>query len=223
MNAQVRIHSVDEQLVEKFMSYLNSNCNDNWIIYAHKRSDFPTIKNDHIHAYIKGYKRTAETLRENIKTIFGVTRGGFSVSETYEKDGKREAVNDDAITYMSKGKLDPLYSKFDSEYVYSKKIEWVEKPIVAKVVLQGGKLVRQVDESKKKTKHQLVQEMISEVGEDIRNQGRVVEVIRKVLIKNGEMVGMYKVIDFYDCVKMIGDKDSWREMICEKINSRIRI
>lgn len=229
MNAQVMVHTDDKEAIDRFNIYLAHHVNDapvgQWIIYAHTKNDFPHIAHNHIHAYIIAYRHTSETLRENIKKIFGVKRGQFTVSETYEKDGERHPVNDDAITYMSKGRLEPLHNHIeDKQLVEDKKRAWIEPEVVTKVVLQGGKLLRAVDESKKKTKRQLVEEMIAEIGD---KKGHSVETtigcIRKVLVRNNEVIGMYKVIEYYDSVLMYSQIERWCESIAAKINSRIRV
>lgn len=228
MNAQVMVHTADAAAIDKFNIYLAHHVNDypvgQWIIYAHTKNDFPDIKNDHIHAYIKNYRHTCETLRENIKKIFGVKRGQFTVSETYDKDGQRYPVNDDAITYMSKGKLIPLHNHIeDKELVIQKTREWKEPVIVTKVMMQDGKLLRKVDEKHKKTKREILEEMIAEYGDGYKTREETIRIVRKVLVKNNEVVGMYKVIDYYDALLMYHKPELWIEMVEAKINSRIRV
>lgn len=181
------------------------------IIYQHNADS--SVKRTHIHGLIFGCTRKEDTVRNRF----------FKGKYEYSMKSK---VDDKFITYMSKGILEPVYVKgFDPELVRLRTTEWQDHksaPGTTQVVLVDGKLVKEIPEKKKKTKRELIEIMVSHY-EPHMSDLNMLKVIRKVLIDNNEVVGMYKVLDYYDSLLMFGDKSRWLEMMASKINSRIRI
>jgi len=97
----------------------------------------------------------------------------------------------------------------------------------AKTMLKAvdGKLVRVVDESSKKTRKQLLELMCADLPHEI-DRGpdgikTVMKQVRKILVKNNEVIGQYKVFDYCDSVYMYKYKEVWLEAMCEKYNKKI--
>lgn len=177
------------------------------IVYQHNADG--TVKRTHIHGLVEGCSRKEDTVRNRF------------FKGKYEYSMKTKA-DDTFIAYMSKGQYEPVYVKgYDPELIAQRKKEGYS-PTVTEVKAIDGKLVRTVDDSKKKTKRELIEIMRSKYEEHMTDTN-MLKMIRKVLIDNNEVIGMYKVLDFYDALLMYSDKGRWIEMMASKINSRIRI
>lgn len=183
------------------------------IIYQHNADT--SVKRTHIHGLVFGCTRKEDTVRNRF----------FKGKYDYSLKSK---VDDMFITYMSKGKLDPVFVKgFDPELIGLRKSEWQDHRITPTVDVSDKS-------SNKKTKKELLRIMLetydSQWAEvDKKSSMRymsldsVLRHIRKILIDNNEVIGMYKVMDYYDSFMMYGNEDGWLEMVASKINSRTRI
>lgn len=190
------------------------------IVYEHEADE--EIKRTHCHMWVKGIECNTDTLKNHIKKVLGkVDKSDWAFMAIHPKT--KTPYNDTLITYMSKGVLQPMYKKnwtFEEVEEYRKK--WVANP--HPITTQDGKLVvkREVKETAKKTKRELIQEMLETYLPEMDTR-ETVELIRKVLIKNNEVLGMYKVTDFYDSLLCYGNKEKFLDMVVQKINSRIRL
>lgn len=216
---------IDGSWTEKGMrlvTELAAKC-EKGIFYEHPASGSKCV---HIHGLVYGWGKGEDTLRNLLKSI-----NGGSSYECKDKIRPRHkdspVVNEDYIAYMSKGKYDPMYnSGFSEELVSEQKAKGYDR-----VDVSGGKLVirRGVnvdgESSNRKTRKELVQGIVEDLGDSIRraDERDICEVIRKHLIRNNEVIGMYKVIDLYDSVLMYAHPDKWIDMVSAKIISRTRI
>lgn len=183
------------------------------IIYQHTADD--SIKRTHIHGLIFGCTRKEDTVRNKF------FKGKYEYS-------MKTKVDDKFITYMSKGKLDPVFIKgFDSDLVRQRKSEWQDHRITPTVEVSEKT-------SNKKTKKELLSIMLEtyeshwadadkKASMKYMSLDSVLRHIRKVLIANNEVIGMYKVMDYYDSFMMFGNEEGWLQMVANKINSRSRI
>lgn len=189
------------------------------VAYEHPASDTKCV---HIHALVWGWKKGEDTLRNLCKRL---SKGSYECKSKIRRGG--DAVNEDFITYMSKGKYEPVYLMgWCEEFIREKKEKGYDK-----IYTSGGKLV--IDKGVKvdgtapprKTRKDIVKDIVDDIGEGIRrlDERDICEVIRKHLIRNNEVVGMYKVIDLYDSVLMYGSPDQWLDMVSRKIISRTRV
>lgn len=188
---------------------------DKIIVFQHDADE--EVKRDHIHMLVLGSKCKPDALKTRFKKAYGAiekTDWSFKTADAeYEK----------YITYMTKGILVPSYMKgFDALEILNLAQKWVEPTAKNLVKLENGRFVRNPDEPGKKTKRQMLESMRSrfESGSTTRE---ILKVIRKVLIENNEVVGMYKIMDYYDSLLMYSDKEAWLDMVSTKINSRTRI
>lgn len=148
-------------------------------------------KGPHIHGLIYDWPKTDETCRNLIKKKLNLsTQGTFAVSNRYERGTK---MNDmfvkKYITYMSKGKFDPIFQKgYDNEYVNECKSEWVDNVSVnTQVVITEKKprmtmfVIAQLAEA----------EYLSEIGISEQCQEyrvtRMIKIVAK-LLKNNKML-----------------------------------
>jgi len=185
----------------RLVTELVSKC-EKAIFYEHPASE---SKGVHIHGLIFGYNKKEDTLRNFLKSV---TEKSYEAKDKIRPRHKDSPpVDENYIGYMSKGKYDPKYNLgFDDGLVNEQKAKGYDV-----VDLSGGKLfikkgVKGVDgeSSGRKTRKELVQSIIEDLGDGIRraDERDICEVIRKHLVRNNEVIGMYKVIDIYDSVLM---------------------
>lgn len=185
---------------------------DKVIIYQHNADS--SVKRTHIHGLCLGCTRKEDTVRNKF------FKGKYEYS-------MKTKVDDKFITYMAKGQLSPVYVKgFDTSFVELRKSEWVDHKVVTTDITN--------DKSVKKTKKELLRIMLETYDEQWKTVDKkqsmhymsvtsVLRHIRKILIENNEVIGMYKVMDYYDSFMMYGNEDGWMEMLAAKINSRSRV
>lgn len=102
----------------------------------------------HIHGLVFNFHRTDETCRDYIKEKFNLTnKTHFGVSNKLEKRVlMTEELTPRYITYMSKGKYDPVFKEsYDDEYLVLRKQEWKEP-----ITLRCGDLTVIADSVQKK-------------------------------------------------------------------------
>ena len=206
-----------------FPNLLNS-C-ERYVIYEHIPDGNET--NVHIHGLIvnpmyisKGQliKDTPEHMRRAYFAKYYTNKYSIKVCDDEEH----------YIIYMSKGHIDPSvwYNLPGGEKLYcdqhfkNVKEMWVD-PKKINLKLVDGKLVRELGKNKL-SKRELIDIMLADYRTEMPMEG-VVRLIRKTLVKNNEVLGMYKVIDYYDALLMYGNKEDFCALICSKINSRVRV
>lgn len=180
------------------------------VIYEHPADS--SVQRTHIHGLLIACKRKEDTIRNRF------------FKGKYEYSMKSLNVTLQFITYMSKGIYTPKYLKNVTQDVIDVHTNaWVDpnavKPEV-KLVSFDGHLVRQVEEPKRiATKRFLVEVMRSKYS-----KGMDVEtcflMIREVLMAHNQVLGRWKVVDFYDALLMYADADRWLDGIVRQINKR---
>lgn len=187
---------------------------DKVVVYEHEADE--EVKTTHVHMLLEGYKRKEDTLRNAIKKHY--TGPNFAL-KVKKDDGS--PVDDSFITYMSKGTLDPKYNKgYDDGFIATRRGEWVERRVGVR--LQSGKLVKDPEEKKVKSKRELLALMTAEI-QDGSGTRDILEGIRKVLIRENQVIGQYKMLDYYDSYLMYNQKGKWLDGLVAKINSRIPV
>jgi len=94
---------------------------DSMLVYEHSQATGTAKGQTHIHIIIVNTNVDKKQLR-NIATATGVPSKGNENMSFKAYDGSNKP-----ITYMSKGKIDPVYSKgYDGSAVEAAKAEWVE-------------------------------------------------------------------------------------------------
>jgi len=191
------------------------------IVYEHQADE--EINRTHIHFYITKCEIKPDAMKSRFRTKYGAIDKGDWAFALQQKNG--EALNEGAITYMSKGSLQPVYNKgWTAEEIQPLKMLW-QPPAKTMLKAVDGKLVRVVDESSKKTRKQLLELMCADLPHEI-DRGpdgikTVMKQVRKILVKNNEVIGQYKVFDYCDSVYMYKYKEVWLEAMCDKYNKKI--
>ena len=180
------------------------------IVYEHPADS--SVQRTHIHGLLIACKRKEDTIRNRF------------FKGKYEYSMKATGVNIHFITYMSKGRYEPkLVQNINQDVIDVHKEAWVDKSIVKPVshlVCFDGKLIKEVDESKKKlTKRQLIEIMKSKYSSNLDVE-HVLILIREVLMAHNEVLGRWKCMDFYDALLMYADADRWMDGIVRQINKR---
>lgn len=210
MNLAVRVSRTFDEIKEWVENITCDNC----IVFQHDADE--EIARDHVHMLIMGSVCKPDALKARFKKLYG---------DIEKTDWSFKTANDEwekYITYMTKGRIPPSYCTFEPIYILNLQEKWVEPSKKSNVLLEDGKLVRNIDESGKKTKRQMLESMRSRYT-GTESTREILRIIRKVLIDNNEIIGMYKVLDYYDSLLMYSDKENWMGLMEQKINSRVRI
>lgn len=183
------------------------------VVYEHEADK--EVSRTHIHLLLEKCSVGTDTLKNYVRKCkeVKIEKTDWSFKTASEDLGNY-------IKYMSKGVLESVYVKgYDMEYINECKSKW-EDVSETRVKLANGKLVREVDDSANISKRQLVEEMVAHIGDSERDTRLILAGIRKVLIQHRIVVGMYKVMDYYDSYMMYGQKDNWIEMVAARIDKR---
>lgn len=224
MNLAIRIsRSYDE-----IKDWINGLKATSIIAYQHDADD--EVSRTHVHMLVIESGVKPDGLKARFKTLYGnIDKTDWSFASSF-KDGQTATPisvesSSKFITYMSKGELAPVFSQgYNPEDVLRLTQQWV-KP-VKQLSVKNGKFVRQTDDvpdKPKKTRRTLVEIMLDRVKDedvDYEDTRKTLSIIRKVLIENNEVVGMWKVMEYYDAVMMYGNEGAWLNMIAKKIENR---
>lgn len=205
----VRIRRSAEELSGVFLK-LMSVCSK-VVVYEH-----PDENNIHCHMLLMECTVSTDSLKNYIKKIIGqVERQDWSF---------KSGANMEFISYMSKG-------KYDAKYVYgvsdTELSDYKAKGYDVKdkrnnngmVKLEDGKLVRQIKEGAKRTRRELIELMRANIDVDDTTYN-ILKGIRKVLIQNNEVIGKYKIIEYYDAFLMYGNEQRWLDIMTTAIERR---
>lgn len=201
------------------------------IVFQHDADD--EVSRTHIHMLVIGSSIKPDALKYRFKKLYGdIDKTDWSFVNSFKEGGKSVPISPDSsdkfITYMSKGHLTPVLSVgYDPFKILELSQQWKD-PKTTALKTEGGKFVRVPKEikedSKKKTKRDLIEIMVCKgKDEDVdpSDTTAVVRLIREVLVKHNEVLGMYKVMDYYDGYMMYADKERFVDMVVAKINSRV--
>lgn len=202
------------------------------IVFQHDADD--EVSRTHIHMLVIGSTIKPDALKYRYKKLYGdIDKTDWSfVASFKDSEGKTQPITAESsekfITYMTKGVLVPVLSEgYNPEKVLELAQQWKD-PKTTTLKTEGGKFVRVPkeikDDKKKKTKRDLIEVMVcrgKDQDVDPDDTPRVVDMIRKVLVEHNEVLGMYKVMDFYDGYMMYACKEKFVDMVVAKINSRI--
>lgn len=197
---------------------------DAMVVYEHSEN----CSRVHVHAYVEGLKRGYDTVVNWMKAICPV-REDRTLGTTYGKDKK--PVDLGFISYMSKGRYDPVYVKGITEQVLAERKALgyykEEGKDIVDIELQNGKLVKKVSPSKK-LQIELLEEMRAEIGDvdyDSLTDEYIYKVIRKICMANHYYLprGLYKLMEFRDNLLMYGNASAASSEFAIAIARRQRI
>lgn len=141
--------------------------------------------NNHYHGLLENYRDTPEWFRKKIKKL-------FNLESKAQYSCKYKDISCNFISYMSKGKLDPV-------------INIGYDPILVSELKALGYDAKETLKTEK-TKwdyYEMMRGRIHTMGlYPIHDYEKVVEVIRKVLMDNKQVIGFYKIKDYYDMLML---------------------
>lgn len=117
-------HSIDDS---KELCKRLSTQTEKAIFYLHPTKDKSGQELPHVHGFVFDWAKSDDTFRNEIKKTLGVKGSQLGVSNTYERGTKMSEEHiDKYVTYMTKGKYDPLFVKgIDNEYIDKCKRSWI--------------------------------------------------------------------------------------------------
>lgn len=210
MDLFVRITRTYDELHE----LLDSIECDKIIAYEHQGDE--SVSRSHCHILLIGSKIKPDAIKTRYRKMYGdIERGDWSF---------KKCCNEylPTITYMSKGHIAPRLCKgFEPESIIELTNKWVD-PKLTNVRLEDGKLVKDVKEKTKKTKRELLEIVRTRIEPGGMTRD-ILKVIRKVLMDNNEVIGQYKMMDYYDSFMMYDRKEEWLSMMTARINSKYNV
>lgn len=195
---KIRVSRPYEELKD-FVQKLSDAC-EVCVVFEHETDE--TISRTHIHAYVEGPQVSTDTMKNWVKKALKVTtfpKTDWSFTEARDRG---------FITYLTKGKLDPLFYKgVSQDDISSLKDAWVLLEAMPKKKTQY--ILKQENPAQQKMRQT---EMVDEIrrrintykGEEPEGKYdpfRVVDIIKDVvIIQNKTVCGRYKFRDYYDTV-----------------------
>lgn len=202
-------HSFLEEVFKKWAS----SC-QKMIVYQHDADE--TVNRTHIHCFFSQCKyKTNVSLKNIFHETIETERYGNELWAWREGD-YLENGEEKYITYMSKGKLDPVFNKgYDVNVLAELKSKWVPpKKIEDEVV------------SKHLTKFEIAHSVVNYLQKrDVEDPTMatdefIMNRIVKELRDNKQAMGIYKTIDIYDTVIMFYNKNKFIKDACNIIEKR---
>lgn len=200
-NLFIRVNEIKDEWLERIPC-------KRLIAYKHEADE--EVSRDHYHLVVMETDVTTQSLKNWLVEALGhkVPKTDWSFKNCNNEDK--------CVTYCTKGKLEPYYTKnYDKEYIDERKGAWAA-PHTPKVV--DGKFVRQISEKATKSRRQMLEEIIAELPEGCSNVERILEAIRKVLMRNDQVLGLYKMEDYYWSYVMYKDKATFIEKLMNRIS-----
>lgn len=190
-----------------------SNSSSKLIVYEHDATRL------HIHGLVIGCKVSTDTLKNWIKDALNCEKFAKSDWSFITQDKQGNPVDDNFITYMSKGVLQPRYVlNYDDDYINQLKLQWkpVEKTKTQYIL-------------KQENPHQAKQRQIEMIDEICRRVDSTKSVLAEDIIciicevvyrENKTVVGRYKIRDYYDMVLYRTQKSAFVKQLvnlCTKV------
>jgi len=203
MNYAIRITASFKEL-ETFVTLIRSQCSS-CVIYEHEASRV------HIHGFLKDCKVSTDTLKNYVKRALNVTtfpKNDWSFKTIHEGGD----VDDNFITYMSKGILEPVFvHNYDPVAISMFKSKWVDIVPRKKREMVQYKLKVENPREAKIRQNELMDMVLQRCRETSANQPeQILEIIRQVVyIEHRTIVGRYKMRDYYDYVMGWYRPETW--------------
>lgn len=209
--------SIESSFLEKVFKQWSESC-QKMIVYQHDADD--SVNRTHCHMFLNGCKyATPEALKRQFFKLIETTRKGNELWSWREGEFIGEGGGEGRyITYMSKGHLEPIFNKnYDTNYIAECKSKWTApaKPAVGDSPHNEPKM----------TKYEIAMKIIDylvrrEYKPEDCADSTILNLIIKELKDNRQCLGMYKVIDIFDCVMMYYNKNKFISSALNILNKR---
>lgn len=194
--------------LKSFFEKLSTNC-DKLVAYQHDESS-----RVHVHALVVACKPSTDTLKNWIRTVVGPV-------EKTDWSFVTKNVNENFITYMSKGNLAPVCCYgFTNDQIEAYKAAWEHRPKSFKQT-KLTYVVKETTEQRKMRQEDMIAEIVKRYSE-LKNPSSkdLIQLIYKVVsIENRNVLGRFKVRDYYDTIMArVANKDwlSAMDLLCTK-------
>jgi len=199
-----RSYTALKPFFEKLVGY-----SDKLVVYQHDESS-----RVHVHALVVNCKPSTDTLKNWIRTVVGkVEKTDWSF---VAKD-----VTENFITYMSKGSLAPMCCHgFTIDQIEAYKMAWEHRPKSFKQQKLTF-VVKETTEQRKMRQEDMIAEIVKRYKELPHPYSKdLIQLIYKVVsIENRNVLGRFKLRDYYDTVMARVENKDWLEamnQICKK-------
>lgn len=184
---------------------------DKYIVYQHDADE--EITRTHVHGLCVGIKVSTDTLKNWIKkelktSAFPKTDWSFVT----ELQGK--PVNEQFITYMAKGHLEPVRSTWDNDEVLRLRGEWSDEYRTRGMKRQYKIIHMVTPQEAKKTYNQMINEIHIRLEENYSDDNILRTLIRYVNEKQ-LIVGRYKIRDMFDTIKCRTKPDTYAQDLAQ--------
>jgi len=203
-----------------FLAKVDTVCSHQ-IWFEHKADG--SVSRTHVHGLIEGLSVSKETLRNWLRfdALWAPTqswdRSDWSFKEHYKSPFGKKPVDHHMITYMSKGKLEPVHKKgFDDWRIY--RDAWVE-PVRRQAKITDKEVPTKDTQITQWDMLDQIRRMLDPIPEPTDEE--IIEKIVQVHNIHHKLLSRYKVRDFYDSYKSYygHDKSSYIQSIvflCKK-------
>lgn len=222
-----RISVPYDECREKVLEYLES-LSEKLIIYQHEADD--DVNRTHIHGLIMDCSRSDDTLRNNLFKV-NYTKN-YELKSTYKTKTGTYPVDDKYITYMSKGKLDPSYSKgYTEDEIAAYKAQWKDMTISK----YGRIELTPKEEGKPKAMSRFAfvmhcAEIYAEEILKMAEEGHVTrmpfdrrlatQLVILECVKQQQAIGFYKIVDLVDAIQMVANPQGLANNILDYLAAR---
>ena len=204
------------------VGYVSNHCEE-LVAVEHEADD--EVARTHVHMYVKGVTVTKQTLINQVqKAVPGIARSDYIHTTTYKdrETGEMKPIDKGLITYISKGSLEPskLHNISLEEY-YEWRAKWVnyENVEYKKGDIKRYVTIKETPKERKLRKQDLLAQMITKCANDF-SHANVRKAIKQVIKDNGEILGVYKLVDYYDAIMLRHNDNRFDKMFDDIIERR---
>lgn len=225
-NYSVRL-TWDYETLAPFWSRLDA---DTIVVYEHPAD--AQVSRTHCHAFVWGLKNPTDTVKNWIRLVTGEMKPDkdkwrFSTTWKDSHTGKRHPVENDGkmITYMHKGRYDCKYYKgIDQTQLKAYESEWVDRT-KSTLSVKNGKFVKKLPEDggKALTRWEMLEKIREIYDPKKHNEDDTLDLIRNEFERNRQVVGLYKILDFYDALMFYENKTQLYGQVKNALAKRMRV
>lgn len=217
LKLRAHIDCVQPDEVISFMQSVADKC-DKFIVYRHPKEE---AEREHIHALLYATTLSCKVLRDwcHTKLKLEKSNANYSVGETYGKNIKiSELTYPPYISYMSKGKYEPIYSKgFPDEEIDA----FRQSYRCESTIVNTNRPIEQVEKKSKLTQYQIAKEAsiryLETYGEAELDYRRLAEIITKLLHENRSLAHYHIVANIIQDVQSEYEPDKFWQAVQRRI------
>lgn len=222
MNCQVRISRLWNDTMD-LITELDKYSKET-IIYSHEADE--NVNRTHFHMFMFGVSRSEDTIRNYIRKYIE-DKSDWSFSKTCGKKPDVKPIDYDAISYGSKGRLDPVYIKnIPQEIIDDRKAKGYDVKKDKLKVRNGKIVIERSEELRKKTDIEMIEEISNRINKNnTRDNLEIAQEIVDVWKKNKKRGHARLLNEWIDAVKMYspGHESEWISNCVAKYESLMKV